>query len=370
MTDLRRGVGSELASAVASVNSLAVRIAKVNQEIARTNGSGQAPNDLLDQRDQLIKDLNGYVQTSSVAADDGTVSIFLASSQPLVLGTSVRPVALGTDAFGDPSKAKLTLTQGSSTTVLEEATLGGGKLAGLLRFQNSDLQDAGQLLGRLALAIGTAVNAQHRLGLDLKGAAGGDLIQMGPIPDGRPAKSNTGNATVAVAVQTIPSSGASSLLASDYQINFTGAATGSVTRLSDNTITAFTAVPVQVDGLSLSISAGTAAAGDSFLVKPFGAAAAAISTVVTSPKGLAISSPVAAKAGSSNTGTLAVDKLLARSVPAPAAITLNFTTASTYTRSDDPALALVPPGVPVSYTYTPGQAIEYATTLPATTPGL
>ena len=194
MTDLRRGVGSELASAVASVNSLAARISKVNQEIARTNGSGQAPNDLLDQRDQLIKDLNGYVQTSSVAADDGTVSIFLASSQPLVLGTSVRPVALGTDAFGDPSKAKLTLTQGSSTTVLEEATLGGGKLAGLLRFQNSDLQDAGQLLGRLALAIGTAVNAQHRLGLDLKGAAGGDLIQMGPIPDGRPAKSNTGNA--------------------------------------------------------------------------------------------------------------------------------------------------------------------------------
>jgi len=62
-----------------------------------------------------------------------------------------------------------------------------------------------------------------------------------------------------------------------------------------------------------------------------------------------------------------VDKLLTRSVPAPAAITLNFTTASTYTRSDDPALALVPPGVPVSYAYTPGQAIEYATTLPATT---
>ena len=60
-------------------------------------------------------------------------------------------------------------------------------------------------------------------------------------------------------------------------------------------------------------------------------------------------------------------QLLARSVPAPTAITLNFTTANTYTRSDDPALALVPPGTPVSYVYTPGQPIEYATTLPATT---
>ena len=367
LNDLKAGVASELKSAVAAVNSLANQIAKVNEEVARAQGSGQTPNDLLDKRDKLISDLNQYVQTTSIAADDGSVSLFLAGSQPLVLGTLVKPLGLGLDTFNDPAKSKLTMVQGGVTTVLEEATLGGGKIAGLLRFQNTDLVDAGNLLGRMSLAIGTIVNNQHRLGVDLNGTTGGDLFSLSAIPPGLAAASNTGSATLGVAVQTSPTSGATSMVASDYQINFTGAATGSVTRLSDNTITAFTAVPVQVDGLSLSISAGTAAAGDSFLVKPFGAAAAAISTVVTSPKGLAISNPVAAKAGSSNTGTLAVDKLLARSVPAPAAITLNFTTASTYTRSDDPALALVPPGVPVSYTYTPGQAIEYATTLPATT---
>jgi flagellar hook-associated protein 1 FlgK len=367
LNDLKTGVASELKSAVAAVNSLANQIAKVNEEVARAQGSGQTPNDLLDKRDQLISDLNQYVQTSSIAADDGSVGVFLAGSQPLVLGTLVKPLSLGQDTFNDPAKTKLTMVQGGVTAVLDEATLGGGKIAGLLRFQNTDLVDAGNLLGRMALAIGTAVNNQHRLGVDLNSTAGGDLFSLSAIPPGLAAASNTGSATLGVAVQTSPTSGATSMVASDYQINFTGAATGSVTRLSDNTITTFTAVPVQVDGLQLSISAGTAAAGDSFLIKPFSAAAAAISTVVTSPKGLAISSPVAARAGSSNTGTLAVDKLLTRSVPAPAAITLNFTTASTYTRSDDPALALVPPGVPVSYAYTPGQAIEYATTLPATT---
>ena len=350
MTDLRRGVGSELASAVASVISLAARISKVNQEIARTNGSGQAPNDLLDKRDQLIKDLNGYVQTTSVAADDGTVSIFLASSQPLVLGNSVRPVALGNDTFGDPSKVKLTLAQGSTTTVLEEATLGGGKLAGLLRFQNSDLQAAGQLLGRLALAIGTAVNEQHRLGLDLKGAAGGELIRMGPIPDGRPASSNTGDATVAMAVQTIPSSGASSLQASDYQIDFTGSSAGSVTRLSDGLVTEFSTTPIKIDGLELTIT-GTAAQGDSFLLKPFSAVAATIATAFASPGALAASSPVAARAGSSNLGTLVLGILATRSVPAPDAVTLTFTASGTYTRSDTGA---------TTYPYTAGQAIEYS----------
>ncbi|MEI6759218.1 MAG: flagellar hook-associated protein FlgK [Betaproteobacteria bacterium] len=366
LNDLKTGVANELKSAVAAVNSLADQIAKANEEVARAQGSGQTPNDLLDKRDKLISDLNQYVQTSSIAADDGSVGIFLAGSQPLVLGTLVKPVSLGQDAFNDPAKTKLTIAQGGVTTVLDEATLGGGKIAGLLRFQNSDLADAGNLLGRMALAIGTAVNNQHRLGVDLNSAAGGDLFSLSAIPSGLAAASNTGTASLGVAVQTSPTSGATSLVASNYQVNFTGAAAGSVTRLSDNTVTTFTAVPVLVDGLSLSISAGTAAAGDSFLIKPFSAAAAAISTAVTSPKGLAISSPVAARAGSSNTGTLAVDKLLTRSVPAPAAITLNFTTASTYTRSDDPALALIPPGVPVSYTYTPGQAIEYDLASPPT----
>jgi len=48
----------------------------------RAQGSGQAPNDLLDQRDQLIKDLNQYVQTTNIPADDGSMGIFLAGSQP------------------------------------------------------------------------------------------------------------------------------------------------------------------------------------------------------------------------------------------------------------------------------------------------
>ena len=40
------------------------------------------------------------------------------------------------------------------------------------------------------------------------------------------------------------------MVASDYQINFTGAAAGSVTRLSDNTVSTFTTVPVQVEEAS------------------------------------------------------------------------------------------------------------------------
>lgn len=364
--DLKRGVGAELRAAVSAVNSLAERIAQVNREVARASGSGQEPNDLLDQRDQLLKDLGTYVQTSLLEDENGVVSVFVAGSRPLLVGSTVRQFGLSADAFNDPNQTKLSSLDNGANTVLEEATLGGGRIAALLRFQNTDLAEAGQLLGRMALAIGTAMNAQHRLGLDLNGNPGGDLFGLPPIPDALANRANTGNAGLQVALQTSPSSGVAALAVSNYQINFTGAAAGSITRLSDGQVSSFTSLPIQLDGLVLTAS-GTAQAGDSFLITPFSGIASSIAGAFSSPAALAMSSPVAARAGSSNTGTLAVDKLAARSVPVPAAITLNFTTASSYTRSDDPALALTPPGVPLNYTYTPGQAIEYATVLPATT---
>lgn len=351
LSDLRQGVANELKDSVSAVNSLAQRIAKANDEIARALGTGQTPNDLLDQRDQLIRDLNQYVQTSTIPADDGSLNIFLAGSQPLVLGTTVTPVSLrSTDEYGDPSKSKLVMQRGGTEVVLEEATLGGGTMAGLLRFNNEDLVDATNLLGRMALAIGTATNEQHRLGIDLSGNAGGDLFQVNALANGLKAASNVGNATLQVAIQTSPSSGSTSLAASNYQVSFTGPAAGNITRLSDGQSVAFAATPILIDGLSISISAGAAVAGDRFMITPFRDAASTISSAFSSPRALAMASPVAASAGSTNSGTLAVSSLAARSVPAPAAVTITFTAPGTYTRSDTGATV---------HTFVPGQAIEY-----------
>jgi flagellar hook-associated protein 1 FlgK len=71
-----------------------------------------------------------------------------------------------------------------------------------------------------------------------------------------------------------------------------------------------------------------------------------------------MASPAAANAGASNTGTLAVDSLSVRSVPVPAAVTLTFTGAGTYTRSDTGATV---------YTYTSGVPIEYSAAVPPVT---
>lgn len=354
------GTQTQLQDDATAINSLANQIASVNQSIAGAQGSGQPPNDLLDQRDQLIRNLNQYIQTTQIPASDGTVGVFIAGSQPLVLGTTVSPVSITKNQFNDPASAQLTITVAGSARALADTTLGGGSVSALLKFNNSDLADATTQLGRMAQAISQQMNTQQQLGLDLNGNPGSPLFSLASMPNGYAASANTGNAVFSVAAQTNPS-GAPSFKATNYQISFTSATAGTITRLSDGSSTAFTltapANQIQIDGLNITLASGAAATGDQFLVKPFNSAASTITTALTSPTALAMASPVSATSGTSNLGTLTLNSLTPLSNPSPAAVTLTFTSASTYTRSDTGATV---------YTYTPGGSILYNGATPNT----
>jgi flagellar hook-associated protein 1 FlgK len=256
-------------------------------------------------------------------------------------------------------KSKLAINRSGQTIVLDEAVLGGGEVPGLLRFQNTDMAEGRNLLGRLTLAVTTAMNDQHKLGLDLDGNVGGNLFTPtvfgtdNILKPSAPATLNTGTASLAMAVSDV-----TKLVASDYEVNFTGAATGNIVRRSDGVVTNFSAVPITVDGLTLSIASGSANAGDRFLIKPYSTSASVIQAEFSTPRALAVASPVAGMMGSSNTGSLQLSSLLARTNPPTAVpVTINFTGANSYTRSDTGA---------TTYTYTSGQPIEGA--IPTTTP--
>jgi flagellar hook-associated protein 1 FlgK len=384
LEQMRIGTVEELKTAAQAINNLARQIAKANQDISRSQGNGQTPNDLLDQRDQLIRELNKYIQTTSIPATDGSVGIFIGGSQALVLGTTVSPVSIVNDQFSDLAKSKLAIAvAGAPPMLLDENSLGGGEVSGMLRFQNQDLLEARNLLGRMALAIGTKMNEQQALGLDLNGNAGSPLFNLAALPNGLAHVNNTGTATLGLTIQTDPS-GTTSFVATDYDVVFTTATTGTITRLTDGTQVAFDTAatnPIPIDGLNITVSAG-AAASDRFLLKPFNTSASSISTAFASPRGLAMASPITAEAGISNTGTVTLQNLLVEGVPAtlPApAVTLRFIGTGQYIRSDDAGYAgLVatldgpPPLDPASpayaaaiaahpagerYTYVPGQVI-------------
>ncbi len=366
LDEIQSTVRYELTGAVQEINKLAKGIAAVNEQIARAQGNGQSPNDLLDQRDTLIRNLNNYVQTSQIVADDGTVGIFVAGSQPLVLGNVATPLSIGDSSeFAGSGKVKLFFNNpGVAPIELNEDMLGGGEVAGLLRFHNGDLAEGRNLLGRMAVAISETMNAQHKLGVTLDGQVGGNLFTPVTLPDARPGLSNTSGATIGLAV-----SDPTLLAASNYRISYSAPGVGSVQRESDGKTFQFgPALPppgfatvgdfFATQGLSLTIT-GAPAANDQFLVNPLQSAATDLKAMVYSPRDLAAANPVNVMMGPNNSGKLQMAELTARSNPpgATAPITLTFTGPNTYTRSDTGA---------TSYGYISGQPITYDSATPPT----
>lgn len=340
---LQQGVTLDLKATVGNVNQLAQQIASLNQKIAAVRGTGQPPNDLLDQRDLAINQLSEYVQVSTIGADDGTTSVFIGGGQRLVLGTEVTKLTTLADPF-DPLRVTLGLVEpGGQRRALGESMVGGGSLAGLLRVQNHDLVDARNLIGQMASAISGRVNEQQALGLDLRQPAGSGapLFSVG-TPRVAPSSANAAINGVPVA-STFDASGvrvptvsmtvlnASELVASDYELvadPSLPAGTFQLTRQSDG-MTMTVSDGDTVDGFRIDVKTPLPVAGDRFLLQPVGGAARNMNLVLGDPRGLAAASPVTGTVGVDNQGTASVAALRA------ADVSLNPNLVATLTFTDD-----------------------------------
>lgn len=311
LTDLQAGVVSDLRAGVTVVNQLAQQIANVNDQISRTQGTGHTPNDLLDQRDRLVAQLGEYVAVTTLSADDGSMGVFIGGGQRLVLGSQASTLQVTTDAY-DPTRARLALNEGGRIRALDESVLTGGSMTALLSFQNNDLQDARNLLGQLAAAIGTRVNNQNALGLDQSNPPGaGAQIFNVAAPRALAAATNLRNpdGSFASGVQaTIVDAG--QLQAASYKLTSSAPGAYELTRLPDGAPRSVNDGDV-IDGFRISFAPAAPSPGESFLIEPVGGAAVEMRRVLDSPNGLAAASPLTASTSVNNAGTLTVDSVYA-----------------------------------------------------------
>ncbi|WP_441252918.1 flagellar hook-associated protein FlgK [Pseudomonas putida] len=298
-------VNSNMAGIADQVNNLTKTIAELNTQITRVSATAGQPNDLLDQRDGAVRELNKLIGTD-VVEREGNYDVYLKNGQALVLGKTTQTLGVEPSA-ADPTRSNLILNRGSTKMDITSSAT-GGELGGLIRYRTDTLDPALNELGRVALAVADAINSQLAQGVDKNGNFGatlfGDINSAKAISERSIAKSTnsagSGNLDV-----TIKDPG--KLSTSDYQVTFTSATGYSVRKLPEGTEMgrydlSDDPAPV-IDGFTLSLNGGGLAAGDSFKITPTRNAAADIETVLTDPKGLALSSPLTATSGSGNKGT-------------------------------------------------------------------
>lgn len=289
-------VNNRIAGSVSNINSYAQQIGQLNTAIVKAASTGQPPNDLLDQRDQLIADLSKESKVA-VVKQDGSYSVFIGNGQPLVVGSAVFQLTTVASS-ADISRMEVGYINASGTTVtLPEGSLPGGALGGLFQFRSETLDPVQNSLGRIAIGLASTFNAQHKLGQDLNGAPGGDFFNVA-IPVVLPDLRNTGTGVVEANITD-----AGALTASDYSLSYDGS-NYTIKRLSDNASvysnTAFPTAPI--DGVDFNLTSGTMAVGDKFVIRPTVNGATDFNVLITDTNAIAAATPIRTSAATGNAG--------------------------------------------------------------------
>ncbi|GIZ13830.1 flagellar hook-associated protein FlgK [Pseudomonas sp. NCCP-436] len=306
------------------VNRLAGTVGQLNEAIGRASAAGGVPNDLLDARDEAVRQLSEYIGVTVVPQDDNTFNLFIGSGQPLVIGNSVSRVE-AVPGRGDPTRFDIDfISGGSRQSITTQIT--GGELGGLLRYREEVLDASFNALGRLAMVIGEELNAQLGQGLDLKGDVGVNLFKDSNSSDLLGHRVRAFSDNISQVSGTLSIDNHRLLHASDYRLEYDGS-TYRARRLSDNaeiTVDAsnfpelrFSDATGNDQGFSVTLS-GAPFAGDRLLLQPTRNGSLDIAAVLDQPDQLALAAPLRSEAHIQNRGTGQIGQPTVLSVIDPA----------------------------------------------------
>lgn len=378
LNEMYDNVNQQIVADVGGINTLSQQIADINARIIATQSSFNQPaNDLLDQRDQLVNDLNKLIKVTTTANNDGSLNVFFGNGQQLVVGPAVSTLTARASS-ADPSRVVVGLQTATGVQELPERLITGGDLGGLVRFRNEALDPAKNQLGQVAASVALTFNAQHTLGQDLLGNVNGSPNFVGNFFTLSNPKviANSNNAagsdvTATFVAPTAPSAPEfngnfyTNLTSSDYRLQVTGANQYQLTRTSDGQ--SWTGNLATINGIAngqgFNINVNTAAVGDTFTIKPTADAAtnlAVDSRISADVRLVAAAAPVKTLATVTNQGTMKLAQgvvgtgyslaNLPLTITAGAANLSGFPAASTVTATYADGSTATFTGVPVNLT--------------------
>jgi flagellar hook-associated protein 1 len=308
----------ELENVASQISKLAAGIADLNNTIRTysANNLGKQPNDLLDQRDEAIRQLSELVGLQIVQESDMTVNIFIGNGQPLVVGGDAYQLS-SDPAVSGVSRNNLMLTYGAAQFDVT-TQLSGGRIGGLLKVRDELIDPIFNELGRIAMVLSDTFNTQHQLGMDLNNQIGGLFFGEINLPAFEAARAsadlgNTGSATLSVTIDDV-----SILKAANYELLYDGnSGNYSLRNTTTNTLVDTFVNPgaggsytFLTEGFTINFSGGAPANGDAFLVTPTRMGASNMSIEIDSVNQVAAALPVRTQLPSTNTGGGFVERVV------------------------------------------------------------
>ncbi len=370
LTEQNNFTNKQMAAVTDQINRLAGSIGSLNQAIATASANGKQPNDLLDARDEAVRQLSTYIGVTVTPQDDNSFNISVGTGQPLVVGSAVSRLEV-VPGQGDPNRHEIQFVSGGSRQGIT-SQITGGELGGLIRYREEVLDSTMNSLGRLALAVSDQVNSQQTQGLDLKGQVGEALFGNYNAPSLMGLRATPFNSNTSAADASLRITDTGNLTTSDYRLEFDGT-NYSARRLSDNasiSVTQNAGPPAYLSfadssgkdqGFQVAIS-GTPNAGDRFSLQPTRRGATDIKAVLDQADQLAFAAPVRAQSNLQNGGTGVISQPSATGTVSMTSLKAALSADITLTYTNGTPPTITGPGVtqisPAAFT--PGQTNELA----------
>jgi len=233
LEEQRALINDQIETSVDEINDYATALAKLNGNIVSASATGEAPNDLLDQRSNLLNKLADKIDVSLTTQENGEVNVFIGSGQALVMGSNARELVVE-HLSGDLVNPDIGIKSPTDGTISRITRfISGGEIGGLLDTRNDLLDRSQNELGLIGLNIASAYNEQNRLGLDMDGELGQDIFNMPEV------SVNFGQLNTATGIPAVTIEKVSELTASDYRLVY-GGTDYQLQKIPDGTIVALT----------------------------------------------------------------------------------------------------------------------------------
>lgn len=253
-------IGSAVTAATTQINAITTGLARVNDELRRTQSGGTAANGLLDSRDALLAALAERVRITVTEGARGTVVVSLGSGNggAILVPGNGSAIRVGVRDNGGTPELVLDPTHGAVSVRLPAS----GSLAGLIEAKN-EVAAARTAIDTLANRFAIAINDWAQQGSDALGDPGTPLFSTTTIAV-LPGAANAGSAGIEVTLAdgAVPA-------ADGYRL-VRNATDWTLARI-DGSASVSGPGPLALDGLTVTTRAG-ARNGDSWRLDPVGGA--------------------------------------------------------------------------------------------------
>jgi flagellar hook-associated protein 1 len=187
---------ANLVGVTAEITDDAMNLALVNHQILASQSVGGNPNELLDQRDLLLRKLSEKIGITTTLSSDGTATVTLAGGETLVAGSkwatmyttagaAIPPQSvIRLSGLGNPPPPNNPSVDADITATVGGAGNALGELGGLLQVRDSVVPRYTDKLDEIAAFLVSSVNAQHASGYGVDGSTGNNFFSAAGVTSG------------------------------------------------------------------------------------------------------------------------------------------------------------------------------------------